>query len=58
VADYPAHEVEFEYVPGSTMIVVTIAAELADVLQRRAVENGVSVETLVNLWVQERITAV
>jgi hypothetical protein len=31
--------------------VVAIAADLAEVLKKRAQDNGVSVETLVNLWV-------
>ncbi len=58
VADYPAHVVEFSYEPDELITVVAIASDFAEDLKRRAEESGISVETLVNLWVQEKLTAV
>ncbi|MGH2538696.1 MAG: hypothetical protein ACRDHL_15005 [Candidatus Promineifilaceae bacterium] len=55
VADYPSHIVELSYEPDERVTVVAIAAEVAARLERRAQENGVSVETLVNIWVQEKL---
>jgi len=54
-ADYPSHEVEFEYAPDERITVVAIAADLAKLLRQHAQEKGISVETLVNLWVQEKL---
>lgn len=57
VADYPSHVVEMVYAPDDQIAVIAIAAELVDSLKNRAQESGVSIETLVNLWVQEKLTA-
>lgn len=57
VADYPSRVVELEYAPDDQVAVVAIAADLVDSLRKRAQESGVSVETLVNLWVQEKLAA-
>ena len=56
VADYDSHIVEFEYVADSPVTVVTIAANLAEIVKKRAQSSGVSVETLINLWVQEKVS--
>ncbi len=55
VADYASHVVEIEYAPTERVTVVAIAAELAGELEKRAQESGISMETLVNLWVQEKL---
>lgn len=57
VADYASRVVEFEYAPDDRITVVAIAADLAEVLKKRAQDNGVSVETLVNLWVQDKLNS-
>ncbi len=50
------HEVEIEVrLPRRRK--VTLAPELADKLADRARRDGVSIETLVNLWVGERLLA-
>ncbi|MBK8989065.1 MAG: hypothetical protein IPM39_23845 [Chloroflexi bacterium] len=58
VADHTTRIVEFEYSPDDHITVVAVAAALAKELEQRAQANGVSVETLVNLWIQEKLTAV
>ncbi|MCP4423787.1 MAG: hypothetical protein GY803_04780 [Chloroflexi bacterium] len=55
VADYDSHIVEFEYDPDDRITFVPIAANLADSVKKRAQDSGVSVETLINLWVQEKL---
>lgn len=57
VADYPSQVVEMTYVPGEPVTVVAIAAEFKPLLEKRARESGISIETLVNLWVQEKLVA-
>ena len=57
VADYPSHVVQLEYTPEGRMTFVAIANDLLAQLEKRAKERGVSIETLVNLWVQEKLTA-
>jgi hypothetical protein len=57
VADYPSHIVTFDYEPDDQIAIIAIATELTDLLRKRAQESGVSTETLVNLWVQEKLTA-
>lgn len=56
VADYPSHVVELEYKPEGRTTVVAVANGLIAELDRRAKETGVSIETLVNLWIQEKLT--
>jgi hypothetical protein len=55
VADYPSHIVEMEYAPTDRVAIVAIAADMVGQLEKRAQENGISIETLVNLWVQEKL---
>lgn len=56
IADYPSHIVEFEYSPEERITFVAIANDLISQLETRAKKTGVSIETLVNLWIQEKLT--
>ena len=57
VADVPTRVVDIQYEPKGHTTLVAIEDELLDQLSRRAKARGVSVETLVNLWLQEKLTA-
>ncbi len=56
VADYPSHIVQLEYTPEERITFVAIAKDLLTQIEKRAKKRGVSTETLVNLWVQEKLT--
>jgi predicted DNA binding CopG/RHH family protein len=58
VSDHDSHIVEFEYTPDDHITIVTIASDMAQKVEQQARANGISVETLVNLWIQEKLTAV
>ncbi len=58
VADYPSHIVEFEYEPDDNITIVAIAPDIAQLLEQQAQKSGVSAETLVNLWIQEKLSVV
>ncbi|MCK4613645.1 MAG: hypothetical protein KAU14_02485 [Thermoplasmata archaeon] len=55
VADFPTHVVRIEYTPKEHTFFVAIAQDLLIQLAEKAKERGVSVETLVNLWIQEKV---
>ena len=55
VADYPSKILQFEVASGERRTFVAIEKDLLDELENRARKSGVSVETLVNLWIQERL---
>ena len=57
VADYPSHVVQFEYRPEERITFVAIANDLLRQLEKQAKKQGASIETIVNLWIQERLTA-
>ncbi len=57
VADYPNRVVDLEYEGKGRRTLVAVENKLLRRLRRQAVEDGVSVETLVNLWLQERLLA-
>ncbi|MDQ1317113.1 MAG: hypothetical protein QG588_764 [Candidatus Poribacteria bacterium] len=57
VADYPSHVIQLEYTPEERITFVAIANDLLIQLEKQAKERGISVETLVNLWIQERLIA-
>ena len=57
VADVASHEVEIEYVPTGHTTLVAIEDHLLKRLAENARKRGVSVETLVNLLLQEQVTA-
>jgi predicted DNA binding CopG/RHH family protein len=57
VADYHSRVVQFEFKPEGRTTFVAIADELLEQLEKRAKKSGISIETLVNLWIQERLTA-
>jgi hypothetical protein len=56
VADYPSHVVQLEYKPEGSITFVAIANDLLSQLEKQAKKQGASIETLVNLWIQERLT--
>ncbi len=56
VANYPSHVVQFDYKPEERITFVAVANELLSQLDKRAKQTGVSIETLVNLWIQEKLT--
>ncbi len=55
VADYPSEIVEFEVESGERRTFVAIEKDLLESLENRARKSGVSIETLVNLWIQEKL---
>ena len=57
VADHPARVVGIEYAPEERATLVAIENDLLSRISKSAKEKGVSVETLVNLWLQEKLTA-
>lgn len=57
VADYESRVVQIEYAPEEHITFVAVANELMNKLEARAKENGISIETLVNLWIQEKLAA-
>ena len=57
VADVPSQVVKFEYHPVERIGTVIVAQELVQQLMKRAQRQHVSVETLINLWIQEKLTA-
>lgn len=56
VADYPSHVVQLEYSPEERITFIAIANDLLSQLEKQAKKQGASVETLVNLWIQEKLT--
>ena len=57
VADYPSHVVQLEYAPEERITFVAIANQFLGQLEQRAKDDGISLETLVNLWIQEKLSA-
>ncbi len=57
IADYSSHLVEMEYRAGERLSFIAIANDLLAQVDKQAKEQGISAETLVNLWVQEKLTA-
>ena len=57
VADYPSRVVELEYRPEGRMTFVAIEPTVLHGVERQAKGSGVSVETLINLWLQEKLSA-
>jgi uncharacterized protein (DUF433 family) len=57
IADVPTRAVDIEYAPGGHTTLVAIEDHLLDRLTQNARERGVSVETLINLWLQEKLRA-
>ncbi|MCU0288644.1 MAG: BrnA antitoxin family protein [Acidobacteria bacterium] len=55
VADYPSDIVQFEYKPDEHVTFVAIASEFLERLEKKAKKSGISIETLVNLWIQEKL---
>jgi len=57
VADYPSHILQVDYAPEERLTLVAIANDLLTEVIHKAEERGISVETLVNLWIQEKLAA-
>ena len=57
VTDFPSRIVQMEYRPEERVSFVALADDLMSALQRRARKQGVSPETLLNLWLQEKLSA-
>mgnify|MGYP001060560109 CR=1 FL=1 len=57
IADYPSHVVQFEYRPEEQITFVAIANDLLLQLEKQAKKQGASIETLINLWIKEKLTA-
>lgn len=57
VSDYPSHIVHLEYKPQERITFVAIADNLLSQVEKLAKERGVSIETMVNLLIQEKLTA-
>ena len=55
VADYHSNVVQFEYFPGEHRAYVAVASDLLWKLENKAKMNGISVETLVNQWIHEKL---
>lgn len=55
LTDYPSHVVKINYTPKEHTIFIAIANDLIAQLREKAKERGVSVETLINLWIQEKV---
>lgn len=56
-ADYPSNVVQFEYKPEERVTFVAISNDFLEQLGKKAKRNGISVETLVNLWIQEKLAS-
>ena len=57
VADYSSHVVKFEYRPEEPITFIAIANDLLLQLEQHAKKQGSSIETLINLWIREKLTA-
>ncbi|MDQ1354935.1 MAG: hypothetical protein QG657_5244 [Acidobacteriota bacterium] len=55
VADYPSNIVQFEYKPDERVTFIAIANDFMKQLEKKAKKSGISIETLVNLWIQEKL---
>lgn len=55
VADYPSNIVQFEYKPDERVTFIAIANDFIKQLEKKAKKSGISIETLVNLWIQEKL---
>ena len=56
VADYPSRVVAMDYHPEGRVILVPVESDIFTRLREQAKLRGVSVETLVNLWLQEKLS--
>jgi hypothetical protein len=57
VADYSSHVLMIEYRPEEQITFVAIANDLLLQLEQHAKKQGASIETLINLWIKEKLTA-
>ena len=57
IADHPSRIAEIEFAPEGRSTFVAIENDLLSRISKSARNKGVSVETLVNLWLQEKLSA-
>lgn len=57
IADYPSNIVQLEYKPEERITFVAISNDLLGKLKNKAKKSGISMETLVNLWIQEKLAS-
>jgi hypothetical protein len=57
VADYSSHVVKIVYRPEEQITFVAVANDLLLQLEQHAKKQGASIETLINLWIKEKLTA-
>jgi hypothetical protein len=57
VADYPSNIVQFEYKPEEMTTFVAVSNDFLGQLEIKAKKSGISIETLVNLWIQEKLAS-
>jgi hypothetical protein len=57
VADHPSRVIAVEYSPEEETGTVIVGRDLLCRLARLAKRQGVTVEDLLNLWIQEKLTA-
>jgi len=57
VADVPSRIVQMKIPARRASQLVALADDLMSALQKRARKQGVSPETLLNLWLQEKLSA-
>lgn len=58
VTDYPSHIVKLKYSPKEKITFVAIADDLLTRVKGHAKRRGISIETLINLWIQEKASRV
>ena len=57
VADYPSRLVQLEYAPEKRLTFVAIDEDVLTRVEEQARKRGVSAETLVNLWIKEKVAS-
>ena len=57
VADYPSNIVQFEYKPEEITTFVAVSNDFLGQLEQKAKKSGISIETLVNLLIQEKLAS-
>lgn len=55
VADFASELVEIEYNPDTKMVLIPIDRNLIPEVERHARQRHISIEELINAWVQEKI---
>ncbi len=53
--DFTAYDTDANDVPFEVVYAIPVEVELFNALDRRARKHGVNVETLVNMWLQQKL---